>query len=186
ATDVANGVLDGADCLMLSGETSVGKYPLKVIQSMQKIISEVEAEERVYYQDIKPRRDSATYLSDAICYNSVLISKHVEATAIIGMTRSGYTAYQVSSRRPKSEIYIFTDSQQLIKQLSLLWGVHCFFYDKFNSTDGTIEDVHELLKAKGLVKKGDMVLNTGSMPIGKQGRTNMLKLSEIKSSLPNS
>lgn len=180
ATDVANAVEDGADAVMLSGETSVGKYPLKVIQSMLKIIEEVEKEDTIYNREVKPVRSSKTYLSDAVCYNACNIAHHLEAKAIMGMTRSGYTAYQLACQRPKADIYIFTDSQALVRRLSLVWGVHAFFYDRFESTDGTINEVQQFLKKKGLLKSGDVVLNTGSMPLGKRGRTNMMKVSVVR------
>ncbi len=180
ATDVANAVYDGADAVMLSGETSVGQYPLKVVEAMQAIVAEVEKEENIYHRDMKPNRESPTYLSDAICYNATSIGLHVNATAMMGMTRSGYTAYMLSAQRPKAAIYIFTDSRQLIRSLSLVWGVRAFYYDRFEGTDTTISEVQAILKKNGLVSKGDVVINTGTMPLGARGRTNMLKLSLIK------
>lgn len=180
ATDVANAVYDGADAVMLSGETSVGQYPVKVVEAMQAIIREVEREEAIYHRDVKPRRESPSYLSDAICYNATSIGMHVNATALMGMTRSGYTAFMLSAQRPKAAIYIFTDSHQLIKTLSLVWGVRGFYYDRFDSTDTTIAEVQEILRENGLIQRGDVVINTGSMPLGARGKTNMLKLSLIK------
>ncbi len=180
ATDVANAVFDGADAVMLSAETSVGQYPVKVVEAMRDIVTEVEKEQAIYHRDIKPDKASPTYLSDAICYNAANIAMHVNARAILGMTRSGYTAFMLASQRPGASIYIFTDSYQLIKMLSLVWGVQAFYYNRFESTDKTIAEVQEILKEKGLVLKGDIVLNTGSMPLGARSRTNMLKIGVVR------
>jgi pyruvate kinase len=96
------------------------------------------------------------------------------------MTRSGYTAFMLASQRPGAAIHIFTDSQQLIKTLSLVWGVRAFYYNRFESTDKTIAEVQEILKEKGLVIRGDIVLNTGSMPLGSRSKTNMLKIGVVR------
>ena len=180
ATDVANAVMDGADTVMLSGETSVGKYPVKVVDSMRRIIEEVEENDDLYHHDERPHADSPTYLSDVVCHNACRVAMHMGAKALMGMTRSGYTAIQIASQRPKAKIYVFTDSPHLIKTLSLVWGVQAFFYNRFESTDKTIDEVQQILKKNGLVKRGDIVLNTGSMPLNERGRTNMLKVSEVR------
>lgn len=179
-TDVANGVMEGADTLMLSGETSVGRYPVRVIEMMQKIITRVESETTIYNKGIKPKKKSPTYLSDAVCYTAVRMAEDVGAQAIMGMTRSGYTAFMISRNRPQAEIFIFTDSEQLRKQMSLIWGVRTFYYNHFVSTDQTIAEVKEILKKYKLIKTGDIVINTGSMPLAERGRTNMLKISITK------
>ncbi len=180
ATDVANAVFDGADAVMLSAETSVGQYPVKVVEAMRDIIAEVEKDPSIYNREIKPDKDSPHYLSDAICYNAANIAMHVNARAILGMTRSGYTAFMLASQRPGAAIHIFTDSQQLIKTLSLVWGVRAFYYNRFESTDKTIAEVQDILKEKGLVIRGDIVLNTGSMPLGSRSKTNMLKIGIVR------
>lgn len=180
ATDVANAVFDGADAVMLSAETSVGTYPIKVVEAMRDIITEVEKEKEIFNRDIKPDRDSPSYLSDSICYNASNIAMHVNARAILGMTRSGYTAFHLASQRPSAAIYIFTDSQQLIKTMSLVWGVRAFYYNRFESTDKTISEVQEILREKGLLIRGDIVVNTGSMPLGARSKTNMLKISVLR------
>jgi pyruvate kinase len=180
ATDVANAVFDGADAVMLSAETSVGNYPVKVVEAMRNIIAEVEKETMIYNRNIKPDKNSPTYLNDAICYNATTIAMHVNARAILGMTRSGYTAFRLACQRPNSNIYIFTDSHQLIKTLSLVWGVEAFYYNRFESTDKTIAEVQEILKEKGLILRGDIVLNTGSMPLGSRSRTNMIKIGVVR------
>ncbi len=177
--DVANAVFDGADALMLSGETAIGRYPVEVIETIESVLSSVEEEKEIYYKNLYPHPKSRTFLSDAICYNACNIANNVDAEAIIGMTRSGYTAFMISSYRPKSKIFIFTDNQDIVDTMSLVWGVRAFYYDRFVSTDETIHDVHRILKKKGLVHKGDIVINTGNMPITAKGKTNMLKITKI-------
>lgn len=178
-TDIANGVFDGADAMMLSGETSVGKYPVKVIQTMDRIIRKTEEENRIYFKNLLPHKASPTFLSDAICYNACSIAEDVEAEALLGMTYSGYTAFMLASYRPKSKIFIFTSNAQLIYQLSLVWGVEGFFYDKFETTDQSIKDIINVLKASHKLKKDDIVINTASMPIKGRGRTNMIKITVV-------
>jgi pyruvate kinase len=178
--DVANAMIDGADAVMLSGETSAGKYPVEVIKVLGRIMHHIEGQEVVYNKNLVPMVGSPDFYSDAVCYNACRIAEEVNAKAIVGMTRSGYTAFMLSSYRPHAHIYIFTDNPDLLNILSLSWGVKGFYYDRFASTDETIHDVLELLKKKNLVTIGDVVVNTGSMPIGRQGKTNMLKLSVVE------
>lgn len=179
-TDVANAVLDGADAVMLSGETSVGKHPVKVVESMNKIIDEAEKHHSIAYKRPKPSSKSRTFLSDAVCFNAARTAEEIHAKAIIGMTSSGYTAFKVSSFRPRNEIYMFSDRMHMLATLNLLWGVRCFYYDRFTSTDETIQDVTEILKGVGKVKEGDIIVNTGSMPLHRRHRTNMLKVTVVE------
>lgn len=179
-TDVANGVLDGADAIMLSGETSVGKNPARVIQTIDKIIRRTEQEDEIYHKHQLPNKESKTFLSDAICFNACTIASEVEARAINGMTYSGYTAFMLASNRPKADIHIFTSNRHLLNQLGLVWGVDVFFYDKFVSTDESIDDIIEILKKENAVESGDIIVSTASMPITGRGRTNMVKISKIK------
>ncbi|MCB9034473.1 MAG: pyruvate kinase [Chitinophagales bacterium] len=179
-TDVANGVFDGVDAIMLSGETAVGKNPINVIKIIKKIILQTEQQNEIYYKKLLPDQKSTTFLSDAICYNACNIAKEVEAKAINGMTYSGYTAFMLASYRPKSNIYIFTSNEILLKQLGMVWGVKAFFYDKFVTTDETISDVINILKQNKKIKQGDVIINTASMPIKGRGRTNMIKISVAK------
>ncbi len=178
-TDVANAVYDGTDAVMLSGETAVGRYPELVVQTMRKICDEVEKEAVIYTRDLIPQKHSPSFLSDALCYNACKIAEDLEAKAMIGMTRSGYTAFKLSSFRPHAEIYIFSDRQSIINQLSLCWGVKAFTYTKFESTDITIRDVQQILVDNNYVRPGDVVINTGSMPLNEQGIANMVKISVI-------
>jgi pyruvate kinase len=177
--DVANAVMDGADAVMLSGETSVGKYPVRVIESMQKIIAEVEKEKVIYHREHPPVLKTQTFITDSICYNACLLAKQAGVTAIVSMTNSGYTAFKLSSHRPRANVFIFTDNHSLLTSLSLVWGVRGFYYNKYESTDNTIDDIKKFLKTEGFVHTDDLVINIASMPMKEKGRTNMLKLSYI-------
>ena len=177
--DVANAVIDGTDTVMLSGETAIGAHPVKVVEAMNKIIAEAEQQESIYYKRLTPSRESESFLSDAICYNACRIARQVDAKMIIGMTESGYTGYMVSSYRPQSNIVIFCSDENMLRTLNLVWGLRGFYYDEFTSTDATINDVQQILKTRGLLKQGDVVINTGSMPLHMRKKTNMLKVSTI-------
>ncbi len=178
--DVANAVLDGADAVMLSGETSVGKYPVEVIQTMSNIVTEVESDEGIYNKEELPEKNQARFITDSICFNAVRLSQRVEAKAILTMSFSGYTGYKIASQRPKAQIYVFTSNRQILTQLNLIWGVHGYYYDKTVSTDHTIADIKFILKRKGLLMEGDLVINIASMPIEAHGNSNMLKLSYVE------
>ncbi len=178
-TDVANAVLEGADAVMLSGETAMGNYPSLVIKTMVSIIGEVEKEEIVYNRNLVPQAHSPSFLSDALCYNACEIAKDINANALIGMTQSGYTGFMLSSFRPRSPLYIFTKTQTLVNQLSLSWGVQAFFYAHEESIDKIFSDQMAILKEKGLLKAGDVAVNTGSTPIVEHGPTNMLKITRV-------
>ncbi|RYY62726.1 MAG: pyruvate kinase [Chitinophagaceae bacterium] len=180
-TDVANAVLEGADAVMLSGETATGNHPPLVVETMRKIIMEVEATEYRYdrSQDLKPLAHSPSFLSDAICYNACKIASDIAANALVGMTQSGYTAFMLSSYRPKSPLFIFTKKKSLVNQLSLSWGVRAFYYDEETSLDDIIFDQIAILKERGFVKTGDTIVNTGSTPVKQHLPTNVLKITKI-------
>lgn len=177
--DVANAVLDGADTLMVSGETSVGKFPVEVIKNINKIIRKIESSDIIYNYDHEPSTQSKTFLSDALCKNAVDTSSSVDATALVGLTVSGYTAFQLSSHRPRAFVFIFSGNRKLLTQMSLIWGVRGFYYDKYRSTDETFQDVNTFLLQQGFVSEGDLVINTASMPINERSRTNTLKITKI-------
>lgn len=178
-TDVANAVMEGADALMLSGETAMGLHPELVITTMSNIIREVEKEATVYNRNLVPQPHSPSFLSDALCYNACKIAEDVRARALIGMTQSGYTGFMLSSFRPYAHLFVFTKTEALINQLSLSWGVQAFYYDKEESVDDIITDQLSFLKEKGLLQQGDVVVNTGSLPIKEHLPTNMLKISTV-------
>lgn len=179
-TDVANAVLDGTDAVMLSGETSVGKHPVKVVEAMNKIIEEAETHHNFEGRRPVATHKTRTFHSDVICFNAGETAMQIDAKAIIGMTSSGYTAFKVSSYRPKTDIYIFSDRMHMLSTLNLVWGVRCYYYDRFTTTDETITDVTEILKREGRVKPGDVIINTGSMPLHRRHRTNMMKITEVE------
>jgi pyruvate kinase len=177
--DVANSVLDGADAVMLSGETSVGEFPLIVIETMQKIISNIEENNYPFHTEKMLNGASNSFLSDAVCNSACVLAKQSNAVGIVSMTLSGYTAFEISSHRPHSPIFIFTSNETLLNTLSLVWGVRGFFYDKFESTDLTITEVNDFLKKHKLIKKGDVIINTAAIPMERKGKTNMLKITVI-------
>lgn len=176
--DVANAIMDGADAVMLSGETSVGKFPIRVIESVQKIIKNVEAYSGIYDNDYL-HINQERFITDAICYTAVELAQKTKAKGIITMTFTGYTAFEISSYRPKADIYVFTGNRAILNQLSLLWGVRGFYFDQFISTDHSIAESSAMLKATGLVKTGDLVVHTASVPMHEKGQTNMVKLHKI-------
>lgn len=180
-TDVANAVMEGTDAVMLSAETATGNHPTLVVETMRKIIMEVERTEYRYDRadDLKPQAHSPSFLSDAICYNACKIASDIAANALIGMTQSGYTAFMLSSYRPKSPLYIFTKERSLVNQLSLSWGVRAFFYDEEDSLDDIIFDQIEILKERAFIKSGDTIVSTGSTPIHLHLPTNVLKITKI-------
>ena len=178
--DVANAVLDGADAVMLSGETSVGKFPLEVIKTMYKIITRVELYEGLYNTKITPVVKKNRKITDAICDSAAQLAKATNAKGIVTMTFSGYTAFKTSSYRPHGYIYVFTANFKILDMLSLIWGVKGFYYDKFVSTDHTIDDIKYILKKEGYTHVGDYIVHIASMPIAKKGMTNMLRISHIK------
>ena len=179
--DVANSVLDGADALMLSGETSVGEHPVEVIKAMQRIISYIEEHRTDIYHKNNPPLDTKDdrYITDSIISSACQLACQSSAKAIIAMTHSGYSAFQIASQRPRACIYIFTNNHSLLSILSLVWGVRGFYYDKFINTDHTIMDIKERLLKEKLLKKNDLIVNIASIPLTELGKTNMLKLSVV-------
>jgi pyruvate kinase len=181
-TDVANAVLEGADAVMLSGETATGQHPTLVVETMCKIIIEVERTDYRYNLEemLQPQPHSPSFLSDAICYNACGLAKDSNAEALVGMTQSGYTAFMLSSYRPKSPLYIFTKEKSLVNQLSLSWGVRAFYYDEENSLDEIFFDQIHILKERGFIKSNDIVVSTGSTPIHLHLPTNVLKITKVE------
>ena len=180
-TDVANAVLEGADAVMLSGETATGQHPVLVVETMRKIIMQVERTDYRYNleDELIPQPHSPSCLSDAISYNACKLARDAKADALVGMTQSGYTAFMLSSYRPQSPLFIFTKEKTLVNQLSLSWGVRAFHYSEEESLDDIIKDQIEILQERGFVKSGDVVVNTGSLPVHLHLPTNMLKITKI-------
>src|SRR5829696_6808952 len=181
-TDVANAVLEGADAVMLSGETATGAHPQLVVETMRKIVMEVERTEYRYNleESLTPQPHSPSFISDAICYNACKLASDVKSDVLVGMTQSGYTAFMLSSYRPRAPLFIFTKEKSLVNQLSLSWGVRAFHYSEEESVDDIIKDEISILQERGFVKSGDVVVNTGSLPVHLHLPTNMLKITKVE------
>ena len=177
--DVANSVMDGADAVMLSGETSVGNYPVQVIRQMANIIKNVEDSPLIKVPQSPPHIRTKRYITKSICYHAANMANEINAKAISTLTNSGYTAFQISAWRPSAHILVFTSNKRILTQLNLLWGVKAFYYDKFVSTDETIEDVNAIACQKGYLEPGDMLISLAAMPIQDKGMVNTLRVTEI-------
>ena len=181
--DVANSVIDGADAVMLSGETSVGKFPVKTVETMRGIIRDIEKSEYMFKPPTPKRKEIPEEnrdISNSICLHASQLAEQVKATAIIAMTYSGYTPIKISSLRPTSFIYVFTNNYSILNKLSLVWGVKAYYYDSGTTTDQTIIQTKETLRKNKQIKKGDFVINLASTPASEKGMTNMVKLSKVE------
>lgn len=178
--DVANSVMDGADAVMLSGETSVGNYPVQVIEKMSSILKSVEGSELIQVPQQPPHIRTNRYITKSVCYHAASMANDIKAKAISTLTNSGYTAFQISAWRPSAHILVFTSNKRILTQLSLLWGVKAFYYDKYVSTDETIEDVNAIACKKGFLEVGDMLISLAAMPIKEKGMVNTLRVTEIQ------
>jgi pyruvate kinase len=178
--DVANSVIDGADAMMLSGETAIGKHPEKAVDTMRKIIRDVEGSEHNIskQENTKDPSKKERFLSSAICSSACQIADKTRAKAIITITYSGFNTIKTSSYRPNAFIYAFTNNHSILNTLSLVWGVQGFYYDRGTTTDQTIRETKEILKKSKLIRKGDLVINIASMPANEKGMTNMMKISK--------
>ncbi len=178
--DVANSVMDGADAVMLSGETSVGNYPVQVIEKMTSILKSVEGSNLIRVPQNPPHIRTKRYITKSVCYHAALMANEIQAKAISTLTNSGYTAFQISAWRPSAHILVFTSNRRILNQLSLLWGVKAFYYDRYVSTDETIEDVNQIACKKGFLDVGDMLISLAAMPIKDKGMVNTLRVTEIE------
>ncbi len=178
--DVANSVMDGADAVMLSGETSVGNYPVQVIEKMASILHSVESSELIRVPQEPPHIRTKRYITKSVCYHAAIMANEIKAKAISTLTNSGYTAFQISAWRPRAHILVFTSNKRILTQLNLLWGVKAFYYDKYVSTDETIEDVNAIACKKGFLDVGDMLISLAAMPIKAKGMVNTLRVTEIE------
>ena len=177
--DVANSIIDGADAVMLSGETSVGKFPVQVIKQISKIIDSVEYSSLIKVPENPPKIKTNRYITKAICYHASHMADEIDAKAIMTLTNSGYTAFQISAWRPHSNILVFTSNKRILNRLSLLWGVKAFYYDKFNSTDTTIEEISSIASSEGYISKGDFTISLAAMPIKSKGMVNTLRVNQV-------
>ncbi len=179
ANDVGNAVFDGSDALMLSAETSVGKYPVQAVHAMQKIITEVELLDEIYFRENPPKKESRNYIADSICYTACRLAHQTNASAIVAMTHSGATGFKIAAHRPKANIYIFTDNKPLLCTLNLVWGVRGYYYDKYESTDITFIDIKNCLLSDGLLETGEMFIHIASTPLHEKSTSNTIKLAQI-------
>jgi pyruvate kinase len=179
ATDVANAVLDGADALMLSGETSVGKYPGETIRNMQRIISHTEQSGKPFKRSHKPVEGTPSYIPNSICFNAAKMATQMNAEAIVAFTYSGFTAYRLASHRPPAKIFVFTNNKKLVTKLSLVWGVETFLLEKYEQIDLAVQESLEYLKKRDLIHDGNIVVHVASTPLNLQGRTNTLKATQV-------
>jgi pyruvate kinase len=177
--DVANSVMDGADAVMLSGETSVGKYPVQVIETMTSILKSVENSPLIEVPQTPPSIRTKRFMTKSICYHAAHMANEIDAAAICTLTNSGYTAFQISAWRPKAHVLVFSSNKTILSQLNLLWGVKAFYYDRFESTDKTVEQVNSIAQENGWVKPGEMLINLAAMPIIEKGMVNTLRISQV-------
>ena len=177
--DVANSVMDGADAIMLSGETSMGKYPCEVVKKIGDIIHGVEDSPLIKIPVDLPEIKSDRLITKSICKNAATIANEIGASAICTLTNSGYTGWQISSWRPSALVIVFTSNKKILTQMNLLWGVKGVYYNNFESTDKTVEEVNSLALEKKYIKKGDYVINLAAMPIYEKGQVNTLRITKI-------
>lgn len=181
--DVANSVLDGADAVMLSGETSVGRYPVDVVKNMTKIVKNIESTSFYQHKNAPIEKEfnciDDRFITNRICLAAVRIAKTTNVEAIITLTHSGYTAFQISAHRPNSHIIIFSSNKRVTTMLNLLWGVRAYYYDGNKSTDETIIQVNTIARDLGYVEEGDFVINLNATPAEDSGKTNTLRLTTI-------
>jgi pyruvate kinase len=178
--DVANSIMDGADAVMLSGETSVGAFPIEVIKKMREIIISVEHSDLIDVPRTAPKMDDPKrFISDAVCHQAAVMAQNIKAKAIVTLTYSGYTAFQISAWRPHSHILVFSPNKRVLAMLNLFWGVKARFYDNDTSTFMTINEVNQLAKDRGVVEKGDLIINLNSTPVKDKGMVNTLRVTEL-------
>lgn len=177
--DVANSVMDGADAVMLSGETSVGKYPVEVIQTMRKIVVSVENSPHIQVPLGAPQNKNERFITKSVCYHAATMANEIEAKAICTLTNSGYTAYQISAWRPSASILVFTSNKRILAQVNLIWGVKGSLYEGDGSTDDTVKEVNQIAKEKGYVVEGDTLINLVAMPVAERGMVNTLRVSSV-------
>ncbi len=177
--DVANAVLDGADALMLSAESAAGKYPVQTVKTMVRTIAKAEEQGDIYDKHFPIDPAIPTAVNDELVAAACKLSHEIGAKAIVGMTKSGYTGFRLSSHRPKANIFIYTNNKRLLNTINLYWGLRGFYYDEKSSTNETFSDIEHHLRQKDYLHKGDTFVTTASMPLHWEQRTNMLKVNIV-------
>lgn len=178
--DVANSIMDGADAVMLSGETSVGIDPTNVIEYMSKIIGSVEDSPLIKVPQEPPHIKTNRYISKVICHQASIMANNIDAKIISTLTNSGYTAFQISAWRPQAHILAFTSNKRILTMLNLLWGVQAFYYNNMVTTDQTIKEINKISREHGYVEKGDYIINLTSMPVKDKGMVNTLRVTLLE------
>jgi pyruvate kinase len=178
--DVANAVLDGADCLMLSGETSVGNFPVGVIENMKQIITWTEKHGFTYIRESLPKTSSKNFLPDSICNHASLMAEQSHASALVSFTHSGYTTARISSHRPSANIFAFSNNRKILNSLSILWGVRQYYLKTYENINQAIDHSVKILKDSGMIQKNDVIIHLGSIPLNMRGQTNMVKISYLE------
>jgi pyruvate kinase len=176
-SDVANAVLDHTDCVMLSGETAFGKYPLKTVSEMSKIIETIE--NSTLADNKQFARSRVTTRSEAIADAAFEILRHVHLNAIVGATDSGFTARQISRIRPNARIIMFTPKVKTYSQMALIWGVESFMMDRVKTYEDLIEQMHKLIKKHKLLKKGEQFILATGEPIGQRENLNLVEIKTV-------
>jgi pyruvate kinase len=182
ANDVANAVLDGADAVMLSGETSVGAYPVEAVQTMDRIIRKAEEQHRDHL-DIAKRPSNPEYISfDAIGRAACVIAEQVNAKVIVTVTHSGFSAMNTAKYRPKARIIAVTAREKILRRLNLIWGVHGLIVPDIESedTDKALKRINEELLKAGMIQPGDYVVTTVGIPLFARGSTNTIKVEKVE------
>ncbi len=174
-SDVANAVYDGASCVMLSGETASGKYPLEALETMVKTIAAAEASINYWGRFQKTGAPSTSTIGDAITHTCCLTAMDLDAKAILAATSSGTTARMIARFKPACPIAALTMTERVRRQLAIVWGVHPYLYGMVDSTDRLFSLAVECARKEGVVRPGDTVVITAGLPIGQSGSTNLIK-----------
>jgi pyruvate kinase len=179
-SDVANAVIDGGDALMLSGETSVGKYPVEAVQIMERIIQRVESEHIGPAHALESAFGGVESRHDALGRAACVLAEQMNAAAIVAVTRSGETARVVSRYRPRTSIVAITDRTEILRRLNLIWGIHGMLIERLNDdSDTTLQKIQESLVKSGLVQRGQYVVLLAGQPFLAQGSTNFVKVEKV-------
>lgn len=181
ASDVANAVLDGADAVMLSAETSVGKYPVEAVQTMDQIICRAERQECDQLFITQAPAELPKDVFDAIAHAACVLAQQVKATAIVIITHSGSTALRISKYRPQSRIIAITEDEKILRRLNLVWGVRGTVIQGYiHDTDKALIKVTERLKVEGYIKQGDFIVFTAGLPLMEKGTTDTIKVERVE------
>jgi pyruvate kinase len=178
ASDVANAILDGTDAIMLSGETSIGSYPVRAVSTMVRIANEVEAHCAQVYASppLATRESDVLTIADAVSHAARAAAHNLGAVAIVAPTASGYTARVMSRHRPRTPIIAVTPNPRVQCQLALCWGVSPLFAPRTQDTDEMLAHAVQAAQKRGLVQEGDTVVLTGGAAGSPPGTTNLLRV----------